>query len=80
VLAREIGARGITVNVISPGSIDTAAFRVGKSEQLLEQLRTASPLGRFGTPADVAGAVGLLCQPEAAWIHGQNIRVNGGQV
>ncbi|MFJ4651582.1 SDR family oxidoreductase [Nocardia sp. NPDC088792] len=39
-----------------------------------------SPLHRLGTPADVAGAVGLLCQPGAAWITGQTIRVNGGQV
>jgi 3-oxoacyl-[acyl-carrier protein] reductase len=78
-LARELGARAITVNVVSPGPIDTAAFRHGKSEQAIERLRTMSPLDRLGTPDDVAGAIGLLCQPAAGWITGQNIRVNGGQ-
>lgn len=78
-LARELGARGITVNVISPGPIDTAAFRSGKSEEIIERLRKMSPLDRLGTPEDVAAAIGLLCQPAADWITGQNIRVNGGQ-
>jgi 3-oxoacyl-[acyl-carrier protein] reductase len=79
-LAHELGGRGITVNVVAPGPIDTAAFRNGKAEELIDRLRTMSPLGRLGTPADVAGAVGLLCQPGAGWITGQTIRVNGGQV
>ncbi|HEX3712154.1 MAG TPA: SDR family oxidoreductase [Trebonia sp.] len=78
-LARELGARGITVNVVSPGPIDTAAFRRGKSEETIERLRKMSPLNRLGTPEDVAAAIGLLCQPAAGWITGQNIRVNGGQ-
>ena len=68
------------MNVISPGPIDTAAFRHGKSEEAIEQMRRMSPLGRLGTPEDIAGAIGLLCQPAADWITGQNIRVNGGQV
>ncbi|WP_261569544.1 SDR family oxidoreductase [Frankia gtarii] len=79
-LARELGPRGITVNVVSPGPIDTAAFRRGKTPDLIAHFEAASPLGRLGTPADVAGAIGLLCRPEAGWITGQNIRVNGGQV
>lgn len=79
-LAHELGPRRITVNVISPGPIDTAAFRRGKSDQVIERMRRMSPLGRLGTPDDVAGAIGLLCQPGADWITGQNIRVNGGQV
>jgi 3-oxoacyl-[acyl-carrier protein] reductase len=78
-LAHELGPRRITVNVISPGPIDTAAFRLGKTEQAIERMRLMSPLGRLGTPHDVAGAIGLLCQPGADWITGQNIRVNGGQ-
>jgi 3-oxoacyl-[acyl-carrier protein] reductase len=78
-LAGELGARGITVNVVSPGPIDTAAFRRGKSEEFIERLRKTSPLNRLGTPEDVATAIGLLCQPAADWITGQNIRVNGGQ-
>jgi 3-oxoacyl-[acyl-carrier protein] reductase len=78
-LARELGARGITVNVISPGPIDTAAFRRGKSKEIIDRLRKMSPLDRLGTPDDVAAAIGLLCQPAAGWITGQNIRVNGGQ-
>ncbi len=78
-LAQELGARQITVNVISPGPIDTAAFRRGKTEDLIERMRTMSPLRRLGTPQDVADAIGLLCQPGAGWITGQNIKVNGGQ-
>jgi 3-oxoacyl-[acyl-carrier protein] reductase len=78
-LARELGARAITVNVVSPGPIDTAAFRRGKTKAVIEQLRRMSPMDRLGTPDDVAGVIGLLCQPAAGWITGQNIRVNGGQ-
>jgi 3-oxoacyl-[acyl-carrier protein] reductase len=78
-LAHELGGRGITVNVVAPGPIDTEAFRYGKTIEQIDRLRKMSPLGRLGTPTDVAGAVGLLCQPGAGWISGQTIRVNGGQ-
>jgi len=78
-LAASLEQGGLTVNVVSPGPIDTAAFRHGKSEEVIDQLRRMSPLDRLGTPDDVAGVIGLLCQPAASWITGQNIRVNGGQ-
>ncbi len=76
-LAREIGARGITVNVVAPGFIDTQM-----TEALPEESRRALlaqiALGRLGTPADVAEAVGFLASPAAAYITGETLHVNGG--
>ena len=79
-LTHELGSRAITVNVIAPGPIDTAAFRHGKTPELIDRLRQMSPLGRLGTPTDIAGAVGPLCHRGAGWITGQTIRVNGSQI
>jgi 3-oxoacyl-[acyl-carrier protein] reductase len=76
-LAREIGARGITVNVVAPGFIDTQM-----TEALPEESRRALlaqiALGRLGAPADVAEAVGFLASPAAAYITGETLHVNGG--
>ena len=76
-LAREVGSRGITVNVVSPGMIETdmtAALSVSTREALATQI----PIGRFGTTKDVAGAVCFLASDEAAYITGQVLSVNGG--
>lgn len=76
-LAREVGSRGITVNVVAPGFIDTAMTR-----DLPETQRTALlsqvPLGRLGTPADVAGMVAFLASPAGAYVTGETLHVNGG--
>jgi 3-oxoacyl-[acyl-carrier protein] reductase len=76
-LAREIGSRGITVNCIAPGFIDTDMTRALSEEQrtaLLQQI----PLGRLGSPEDVAAAVAFLASPQAAYITGATLHVNGG--
>ena len=77
-LAKELGARGITVNTVSPGVTETDGL-VLEQEQV-NQLIAQTPLGRLGQPADVANAVALLVSDDAHWITGQSIRANGGIV
>lgn len=76
-LARELGSRNITVNCVAPGFIDTRM-----TQALDEKQRSAItgniPLGRMGTPEDIAAAVAFLASPEAAYITGATIHVNGG--
>ena len=76
-LAREIGSRNITVNCIAPGFIDTDMTKA-LSEQQTAALLQQIPLGRLGLPEDIASAVGFLASPEAAYITGTTIHVNGG--
>ena len=76
-LAREVASRGITVNVVSPGMIETD-MTDGLDATVRETLATQIPIGRFGTPADVAAAVCFLASDEAAYITGQVLSVNGG--
>lgn len=77
-LAKELGARGITVNTISPGVTETDGL-VLEQEQV-NQLIAQTPLGRLGQPADLADAVALLVSDDAHWITGQSVRANGGIV
>lgn len=77
-LAKELGARGITVNTVSPGVTETDGL-VLEPEQV-NQMIAQTPLGRLGQPADVANAVALLVSDDARWITGQSIRANGGIV
>jgi NAD(P)-dependent dehydrogenase (short-subunit alcohol dehydrogenase family) len=78
-LAREYGEYGVRINAVSPGPTDTAGFlpnaSSGKSEAAARTL-----LGRMGAPSDIAFAVGFLLDPEAAWITGEVLRVNGGSL
>jgi len=76
-LAREIGSRGITVNVVAPGFIDTDMTK-GLPEAQREAMLTQIPLGRLGGPADIAKAVAFLASPAAAYITGETLHVNGG--
>ncbi len=76
-LAREVASRGITVNVVAPGFIDTDMTR-GLPEEQRRQLAAQIPLGRLGQPEDVAAAVAFLASPRAAWITGETLNVNGG--
>ena len=76
-LARELGSRGITVNAVAPGFIDTDMTRALSEEQRAALLRQI-PAGRLGTPAEVAAAVLFLVSPQAAYITGETMHVNGG--
>ena len=76
-MAREVGSRGITVNVVAPGLIETDMTK-GLTEDSRGDWETKIPLGRLGTPADVAHAVCFLASDEASYITGHVLAVNGG--
>ena len=76
-LARELGSRHITVNCVAPGFIDTDMTR-GLSEEHHVALKAQIPLGRLGQPQDIAYAVAFLASPQAGYITGQELHVNGG--
>ncbi len=78
-LAREIGSRGITVNVVAPGFIDTDMTQVLPEEQRAEMLSQV-PLGRLGAGEDIANAVLFLASAGGAYITGETLHVNGGMV
>ena len=80
VLAKELGPRGITVNVVSPGPTDTELFGQGKTEEQKQTFARMAALGRLGTPEDIAAVVAMLVGPDAGWVTGQNIRTNGGLI
>jgi 3-oxoacyl-[acyl-carrier protein] reductase len=76
-LARELGSRSITVNCIAPGFIETdmtAALADEQQKALLAQI----PLGHLGRPSDIAHAVAYLASPQAAYVTGQQLHINGG--
>lgn len=76
-LAQEVASRGITVNAVAPGFIATAMTDALSDEQKA-RLSQAIPLGRLGTPEDVAAAVLYLASDEAGWVTGATLHVNGG--
>lgn len=76
-LAREVGARGVTVNAVAPGFIDTDMTRALPQAQR-DALLTQIPIGRLGSPQDIAAAVCYLASPAAAYVTGQTLHVNGG--
>ncbi|WP_420402937.1 SDR family oxidoreductase [Nisaea sp.] len=80
VLAKELGQRGITVNAIAPGPVETEFFLKGKPENLIAAITRSIPLGRLGQAGDVSAAVAFLAGPDGRWVNGQTIRVNGGVV
>jgi 3-oxoacyl-[acyl-carrier protein] reductase len=78
-LAREVATRNITVNAVAPGYIETQMVQT-LSEKVQEAILGQIPMGRFGTPEDVAGVVAFLCSEEASYITGHVINVDGGMV
>ncbi|WP_156759125.1 SDR family oxidoreductase [Microbacterium karelineae] len=72
--ARELGPRGISANVVNPGPIDTGWMEEG----LAATLEPHHPLGRLGTPADIAGVVSFLLSPQGRWVSGQLLHTDGG--
>lgn len=78
VLAKELGPRGIRVNAIAPGPVETDFFLAGKPAELVETIRKSNPLGRLGTPEDIAATIAFLAGPDGDWMNGQVLRANGG--
>ncbi|WP_331749422.1 MULTISPECIES: SDR family oxidoreductase [unclassified Streptomyces] len=78
VASRELGARGITVNTVSPGATDTDLLRAANEPERLAIAIGMTSLGRLGRPDDVADVVAFLAGPDGRWLTGQNLRANGG--
>jgi NAD(P)-dependent dehydrogenase (short-subunit alcohol dehydrogenase family) len=78
--AKELGARGIKVNCIAPGAIETdfGGGAVRDNEQYNKYIKSVTALGRTGLPTDIGGVVAFLCTDDAGWINGQRIEVSGG--
>nr|WP_241562358.1 SDR family oxidoreductase [Streptomyces hoynatensis] len=78
VAAVELGPRGITANVVSPGATDTELFRTHNPPEAVAQVERLTPLGRLGEPADIADVVAFLAGPDGRWLTGQNLHATGG--
>ncbi|MGY6517347.1 MAG: acetoacetyl-CoA reductase [Lysobacteraceae bacterium] len=76
-LARELAAKGVTVNTVSPGYVDTEMTRAIR-EDIRSRIVASIPVARIGQPEDIARVVAFLCEPGAGYITGANIPVNGG--
>lgn len=78
VFSKEVGARGINVNSVSPGPTNTELFTKGKPQEVIDRLASLSAFNRIGEPEDIAKIVIFLASDEAKWISAQNIGANGG--
>ncbi len=78
--AKELGERGISVNTIAPGAIETdfGGGAVRDNEHVNKMVASATALGRPGLPDDIGGAVAMLLAPESKWLNGQRVEVSGG--
>lgn len=79
-LAKELARRGININAIAPGPVDTDLLRNTESADGLQFLANLSGFGRLGTPEDIADVVGFFCSDASRWISGQVIRANGALI
>lgn len=78
VLAKGLGASGISVNAVAPGPTATELFFKGKPEGVINALKGASPFNRLGEPEDIANFVNFLASDESSWVSGQTLLMNGG--
>jgi len=76
--AAELGDMGIRVNAIAPGPVDTAMAKLVHTAAIRADYHASIPLGRYGTPEEIAAAVGFLCSDAASYINGQTLAVDGG--
>ncbi|WP_395515427.1 SDR family NAD(P)-dependent oxidoreductase [Pseudorhizobium flavum] len=79
-LAKEVAGRGIRVNGVAPGPVDTDLFRAGKDEAAVARSAAMSPFNRVGSPEEVAAVVAFLASDRASWVSGQIIQPNGGLI
>ncbi|GCE08219.1 SDR family oxidoreductase [Dictyobacter aurantiacus] len=77
-LAKEFAPKGIAINAVAPGPVNTELFTVGKSEAQIEAIKRMIGFGRLGEPEDISGVVLFLASQESGWITGQVLRANGG--
>ena len=79
-LSKELAGRGIRVNGVAPGPVDTDLFRAGKDDTALARSAAMSPFNRVGRPEEIAELVSFLASDKASWVHGQIVQPNGGLV
>jgi 3-oxoacyl-[acyl-carrier protein] reductase len=79
-MGKELGPRGVRVNGVAPGAVDTDLFNAGKTDEAKQRAASMSPFNRIGKPNEVADVVAYLASNRASWIHGQIIQPNGGLV
>lgn len=79
-MAKELAGRGVRVNAVAPGPVDTELFRNGKDEAALARSAAMSPFNRVGHAEEVANVVAFLASAKASWVQGQIIQPNGGMV
>ncbi|SNR54355.1 SDR family oxidoreductase [Puniceibacterium sediminis] len=79
-MSKELAGRGVRVNGVAPGPVDTDLFRSGKDEAALQRSASLSPFNRVGKPEEVAEVVSFLASDRASWVHGQIVQPNGGLV
>ncbi|MEK8130011.1 SDR family oxidoreductase [Paenibacillus filicis] len=79
-LAKELGPKGITINAVAPGPVNTELFTAGKTEEQIKAVGSMNSFGRLGEPDDISSVVLFLAGPASQWVTGQTIRVNGGFV
>lgn len=79
-LAKEFGPKGITINTVAPGPVNTELFNVGKTQEQIDAISRMNAFQRLGEPEDIANVVELLVSDRARWITGQTLRANGGYV
>jgi len=79
-MAKELAPRGVRVNAVAPGPVDTDLFRAGKTDEMKARSAALSPFNRVGQPQEVAEMVSFVLSQKASWVHGQVLQPNGGMV
>ncbi|KER67902.1 short-chain dehydrogenase [Burkholderia cepacia] len=79
-MAKELAQRGVRVNAVAPGPVETDLFNSGKTLEAKQRSAAMSPFNRIGSSAEIAETISFLVGPRASWIHGQVIQPNGGLV
>lgn len=77
-LAKELGPKGITINAVGPGPVNTELFTAGKTPEQIKNVGSTNAFGRLAEPEDITNVVMFLASSESGWVTGQTIRVNGG--
>ncbi len=79
-MAKELSGRGVRVNAVAPGPVDTDLFNAGKTDEAKQRMAGFSPFNRIGRPEEIAEVVRFLASGQASWVQGQIVQPNGGMV